>query len=123
MNSRLIRVPELTDELIGEIGRIGRLRSPAEACGMLAEAPDDSPLRIIELPNRSMNPTEEYEVWGKDLGLAIEPYSGYDVAALWHTHPKGTLGPSQTDLMNVIEAVPMLLVTLLADGVNIPEWF
>lgn len=123
MTGDLVRVPELTDMLVDEIGRIGKLRSPAEACGMLLEALDDRPMRAIELPNRSLAPNGEYELRGEDMRVALESYPDYRPVALWHTHPGGTLGPSQADLANVIEGVPMLIVTLLADGRVVPEWF
>lgn len=123
MTGDLVRVPELTDSIVDEIGRTGRLRSPSEACGMLAEAPDGQSMRVIELPNRSLTPNAEYEMRGEDMRVALESYPEWGVVALWHTHPGGTLGPSQADLANVIEWVPMLIVTLMPDGRNIPEWF
>lgn len=92
-------------EDIAEIVRLGTLRSPREACGLLLTRHDAGP-RIAEVPNRAT--TLNDVLMGRDeiqiaLAELLGPPPGYegDLGAelvLWHTHPSGNVGPSRTDM-------------------------
>lgn len=92
-------------EDIAEIVRLGTLRSPREACGLLLTRHDAGP-RIVEVPNRASDPTHDVIMDGPDLQMALaeliggHPYEGNLQAdlVLWHTHPSGNVGPSRTDM-------------------------
>lgn len=119
----------LTKPILGEVERIGRKRAPSEACGLILPPVGDTAerpgigSRVIELPNRSMNPRDEYELWGDDATLAIEHWVGragvtqthMDSIVVWHTHPGGTVGPSRGDLDHRPQDLSMVVVTLLPE--------
>lgn len=68
-----------------------------------------------ELQNVSADPTHSYEF---DPGVQAESWArvegwGYEVLAVWHTHPEGPAGPSSTD---IAFAMPWLLYPVLSPG-------
>lgn len=125
VGSESLSVPELTGTALEAIGRIGRARFPREACGLLLPHPDALDRVVIELPNRSLNPEWEYQFTGDDAGmeLAAGKWNHHDDVAIWHTHPHGSIGPSDQDIMRKLTDINYLVVALLDDGSNIPEWF
>jgi len=119
----------LVDEaLIAEIVRIGEVRKPAEACGVLLPVPDSRGNHVIELPNRSMNAQSSFEIWPDDIEQVLHDWvesvhpSYLDKIAVWHTHPRGGVGPSRGDMQNKIDGVPYLVVALRTEG-PVPLWF
>lgn len=109
-----------------EIDRLGRHRKPTEACGILLTRPRitaDGVSWIIELPNRSKIPRNSYEINPDDLKLAMANIPA-DLAAVWHTHPGGLVGPSAGDIAcrPDPEIIKMLVVALTDDG-PVPTWF
>lgn len=119
----------LTKPILAEIERIGRRRAPSEACGLVLPLPGDTSrrsgiaARVIELPNRSMSPRDEYELRGSDIELALEHWMGrddvtqdhVDSMVVWHTHPNGQVGPSRGDLDYKPGGLSMIVVTLLPE--------
>jgi len=126
--SESLRLPRLMGDSLAVIGRIGRARSPAEACGLLLPHPDALDRVVIELPNRSLTPDREYEFRAEDAGIELAAgrwewdVDGFGVV-IWHTHPAGLIGPSEQDVMRKISDVDYLVVALDNDGSNIPTWF
>lgn len=110
----------LEDSMVMEMARIGELRRPAEACGILL------PYRVknhqvIELPNRSKTPHNEVLMTGTDIMLELEvlfgdadqlPENFADELTFWHTHPGGNLGPSSYDMEHKPRIGKSLVVTL-----------
>lgn len=119
-------MPELSDRSLQEIEKIGRLRIPTEACGLLLEIPHTDSTgrttRVLEIPNRSPLPHNSYVMDSDDIRLVMEGKPDQLVAA-WHTHPGGLIGPSLADMRErPPESVPMLVVALTEDG-PVPSWF
>jgi proteasome lid subunit RPN8/RPN11 len=125
MSSRVIPVA-LTPEMVAEVGRIGELRSPTEACGLVLPRPLKGRW-IVELPNRSLE-ADSYELWSDDIACVLESWleeaAEQDWARLtvWHTHPAGNVGPSRSDLECKRPEVSYLVVALTPDG-PVPTWF
>lgn len=120
-------------ELVERIARIGRERYPNEACGLLLPVPVRG-FQVLEVPNRSTSPEEEFIMWGSDMMLVLEPlFPDADLLetliseqglTAWHTHPGGNIGPSKADLENKPAKLRSLVVTLLEDGRRpVATWF
>lgn len=119
----------LEEDMVMEIARIGDLRSPSEACGLLLPTPVNG-VQIIELPNRSMTPQDDFEMRGTDMLMALEqvfqgdfPEQLIDSLTAWHTHPGGNLGPSRFDMKNRPARLKSLVVTLYPDRPPQATWF
>lgn len=119
----------LTDVMLEKINVIGRLRSPAEACGIILPYPlqgETSESQIVELPNRSLEPAS-YKIATEDIRLAIGEYLSdrlyVEQLGTWHTHPAGNVGPSRSDLQKRQDELSYLVVALQDDGTAIPSWF
>jgi len=109
-----------------EIERLGKLRAPNEACGILLDMPwkkaDGSISFVKELPNRALD-EGRYRVDPDDIRLVLEGLEEVEDVAVWHTHPSGLIGPSQRDMVNRPPAdIWMLVVSLLPDGA-VATWF
>jgi proteasome lid subunit RPN8/RPN11 len=119
------RLLGLLDQSLPEIEKLGQLRAPTEACGLLLDTPvlrAGQVTHVIELPNRSLEPSS-YEVLASDIRLAMEGIEDVEDAAVWHTHPSGHIGPSRLDMQNrPTQTIPMLVVALTPDG-PIATWF
>lgn len=119
-------MPELSEASLLEIARLGGLRFPNEACGLLLEIPyrdgHGRMTHIVELPNRSLRPSDSYMMSQDDLRLTMEDKPDQKVAA-WHTHPGGLVGPSAKDMQaRPPDEIPMLVVAMTDYG-PVPAWF
>jgi proteasome lid subunit RPN8/RPN11 len=119
----------LSEKILAEIVDLGLLRYPMEACGVLLPPPTHYS-QVIELPNRSKNGHDSYEIWPADVRVAIENWAKSvdedqrNRIAIWHTHPQGNVGPSRGDLHNRIEGATYLVVALdITTGLGTPSWF
>jgi len=117
----------LTDELVAQIGRIGKLRLPTEACGVILPELFHG-RQVIELPNRSALPHDNYTFTVEDLSLELKPWfqsvdrERWNDPVIWHTHPKGNIGPSKADMQFKIPELSYLVVALTPEG-PVPTWF
>jgi proteasome lid subunit RPN8/RPN11 len=92
--------------------------SDLERCGILFGIIDGTTAYVAgcaELQNVSSDPAHSYEF---DAHVQAKSWSrvenwGYDVLAVWHTHPEGPAGPSGTD---IAFAMPWLLYPVLSPG-------
>ena len=97
-----MRPASATPEVIDQILVIGQKRQPNEACGVIL--PHDL---VVELPNVAKNPTEAYEIDNEDLVKVLVPLLQSEDEGdlqrsdiiIWHTHPSGSVGPSEADMM------------------------
>ena len=118
----------LTPDMLVEIGRIGELRKPNEACGVLLPIPMRN--RVVwEVPNRAEDGTDKFEMHSDDVVIMLEEwaadnaqYAVWENIVLWHTHPSGSIGPSKADLENKIEKCGNLVVSLTDSG-PVATWF
>jgi proteasome lid subunit RPN8/RPN11 len=109
----------LEDSMVMEMARIGELRKPNEACGILLPYKVKQH-QVIELPNRSKTPHDEVLMTGEDVLLELEAIFGDDglpegfaeSLTFWHTHPGGNLGPSKYDMKHKPNIGKSLVVTL-----------
>lgn len=124
-------VAVLEVEMIEEIARFGRLRAPAEACGLLLPAPIEGRW-VWELPNRSKKPHTSFEMQGPDMILLLESLFKQNLDLIetliptltaWHTHPAGNVGPSLFDLRNKPAHFKSLVVSLPKQGKPLATWY
>lgn len=112
----------VTDADVAEIIRIGILRAPNEACGLLVTAPH-LPKRVEEVPNRSTEPLDSCYMLDPDIRFAIkalvgDPEGQEELLAkhlvVWHTHPGGKIGPGRMDMefKRKLRGTRCLVVTL-----------
>lgn len=106
----------LTPEVVAEIARIGNLRLPAEACGVLLPYSWRGQ-QVWEMPNRSKTPHNTFAMKSDDIVVTLTDWSreenlGWESLTLWHTHPTGSSSPSKADLENRTEHCGNLLVGL-----------
>lgn len=111
-------------QIVEAIAQLGRLRQPAEACGLLLPTPVKGK-QVIEIPNRAKRSHDTFEMAGADMMMELEKLMSWesietllqkkDITA-WHTHPSGGLGPSSMDLKYKAPNMRNLVVTLFEDG-------
>lgn len=118
-DERSVVIPAISERALAEIARIGHLRAPNEACGLLLVTPHRG-RSVIELPNRSLKPLDSYLFHGSDARIELEGYE--DGFVIWHTHPGGGIGPSRED-MRSRHANFWYLVVALTDNGPIPTFF
>lgn len=108
----------LETSIVQEIARIGELRRPNEACGVLLPFPwRGQP--VWELPNRALKPHDSFLMTSEDVVLQLQGWidenpeaAKWENMTFWHTHPSGNTGPSQEDLDNRIINCGNLVVSL-----------
>lgn len=118
----------MTPAIVSEIARIGELRKPNEACGVLLPVPMRG--RVVwEIPNRAEDGREAFVMHSDDVVIMLQDWVDQNVehavwenVVLWHTHPSGSVGPSRADLDNRIEKCGNLVVALTPDG-PVATWF
>lgn len=112
---------------LAEIEKIGKLRAPVEACGVLLDMawrkPDGSPSWVKELPNRSTEGSGTYRIDPADIRMVLDGLEEVEDVAIWHTHPSGLIGPSRFDMKNRPDPnIYMVVISLTEDG-PVASWF
>lgn len=105
------------DQIDQELLRLTLLRAPNEAVGLIL-----SDGRVVELVNRSDNPTSNFSVARDDLLELVRNDPSPLEVSLWHSHPAGGLGPSRIDLQNKTPLKSHLVVSLV-DGAIVSSWY
>lgn len=129
--------PDQLEADVEVISTIGLIRAPREACGLLLPTPMPTPLptatnlvesRVVELPNLTDElDTQSCTMSGSDMVGAIQGWYDYHNLKLaeqkieviiWHTHPRGNVGPSRADLAtrNDHPDLRCLVVALTSEG-------
>lgn len=108
----------VTDRVVAQIARCGITRKPEEACGLVfADG------RVLELQNETeldrtcnwrFGPVTSVVRQIREAG--IEDFMFETSYLVWHTHPRGLIGPSSEDLRHRVKGVEYLVVTLTEDG-------
>lgn len=117
---------DLTDKLLDDIAEIGRKRMPAEACGVLLPKAWRG-RQVWEMPNRSMEPQTSFAFKSSDIMVELEGWvannpEDWDNIVIWHTHPRGGIGPSREDMRGKLPKVGHLVVSLTESG-PVPTWY
>lgn len=125
----------LEEKLVSRIADIGKSRSPNEACGIMLPT-EINGVQVIELENLSDSPHDSFEVHGDsilDAVLQVVPdlldwpnaqaKTFLQDLTVWHTHPKGNVGPSRFDLKNKPANLHSLVVSLDPLGGHLATWF
>lgn len=119
--------------MVSEMGMIGKMRLPNEACGILLPYAVGG-RQVLEVPNRATMPHDSFTMMGEDIALTLEmlfehtPMSDRDVEKLlgelvyWHTHPRGNVGPSKGDLQNKLPGSRNIVVAI-HDDEALATWF
>jgi proteasome lid subunit RPN8/RPN11 len=109
-----------------EIEKLGKLRAPSEACGVLLDMPwrkaDGSMSFVKELPNRAMA-DGTYRVDAGDIRMVLDGLEEVEDVAVWHTHPSGFIGPSKGDMQNRPDPNIFMLVVALTEHGPVATWF
>lgn len=108
----VILTPDLVDELVA----LGESRRPAEACGVVI------PYRwrgqqVWEMPNRAKRPHDTFEMHSSDIGVALGEWQedtqlDWGLITIFHTHPSGSLTPSEADMKHRVPNCGNLLIGL-----------
>lgn len=116
----------ITDEALEEIERLGHLRAPAEACGLLLPVPLTSrsgeTRTVIEMPNRSPRPQDSYYFTTDDVRIELgtwitsQPRQVLNDIVVWHTHPGGNIGPSRDDMKQKHNGTTYAVIALTREG-------
>lgn len=94
--------PSLTEEVVEEIRGYGRAKMPQEACGIVLPTG-----LVVEFANHAAEPEHNYVIQLSEISefvnnwltVAEVPAGVVQVGFIvWHTHPSGFVGPSQTDI-------------------------
>jgi proteasome lid subunit RPN8/RPN11 len=101
------------DVIVPQIMEIGLRRAPNEACGIVV--PDlDVPAAdwVHELQNRSSDPLTSYEIDTATIKQLVDDPDAWADVLVWHTHPKGGVGPSKGDMESKVQGLRYLVVAL-----------
>lgn len=107
--------------LIQEIYRLGQKASPKETCGVILPTPFNG-VQVIEVENLAGDPENHFHTTGREIMIAIYEWlinatvEESRSIILWHTHPKGGIGPSTNDLRKKVVDGYHLVVSLTDDG-------
>ena len=87
--------------------------SPIECCGIYTDMGE-----VICVRNVSESPHDSYVMDKEQVVDLFEAREDLQIEALgnkvgvWHTHPKGLVGPSREDLQTKVEGLNYLVVTI-----------
>lgn len=104
------------DVVIPRIMELGMQEAPKEACGIVIpdlEVPPDQ--WIHSLVNRSPAPENSYAIDPETIRQLVSDLQGKHLWAdvlIWHTHPRGNVGPSQGDIEAKVQGLNYLVVSL-----------
>lgn len=114
----------LVDGVIDRIVDIGKQRVPNEACGVIL-----SDGRVVELPNVSHLPEDSYTMRSEDMeAVLIEKANPlehvvHEDFVVWHTHPRGQVGPSPADMHTRVPHIQYLVVSWDSEGNVFPALY
>lgn len=114
-------LPLIEGHLRQSLLRRSLISLPREAVGIIYKG------QVYSLNNASPNPENSFEVLlpqFKRLVLMLEvPRDQIDEEViLWHSHPKGGVGPSREDMKNRTPLRHHLVVSVV-DGDIVPTWY
>lgn len=109
VETQRIVLPTL-DTALERVFELGMEGAPEEVCGLIVN--ETTGVQVIPLTNRSEDPFNSYVIDNQTLRqLALKPMTWAHVA-VYHTHPRGKVGPSPQDLEARISSVKYVVVTI-----------
>lgn len=94
------------------IRAIGIECAPEEACGILVQESFEE-WRVVQLKNRAEDTTTGYKIDPETIGQIVKnPDAWYNKTQVWHTHPGGTVGPSEMDMRTKVDKVRYVVVSI-----------
>lgn len=113
-----VNVP-LVEEVRKTLMNRARYSYPMEACGFIMNSADpDTGQWVLDVPNVSKRPRHSFEM---DHNYQLLAVSNEDVIyGMWHTHPSGPDGPSDTDVKFAPPGLRCFVAT--RNGVFEYEW-
>jgi len=105
------------DVIVPHILAIGMEENPYEACGVIVPKVEEAPLSWVKkMLNRADNPFNSYKLDPATITQLVEDLGSDDPAwanvIVWHTHPSGSVGPSQGDMEYRVEGLKYLVVSV-----------
>ncbi len=90
--------------IVAELATQAEDASPAEACGFVAVDQAGTAVRMYAVPNRAAG-LGAYTIDPADLFAVISDTErrGWEIGAIYHSHPSGPSRPSRTDLDSAID--------------------
>lgn len=96
------------DELRDVLAHLGRQSAPLEACGVAVPLAGGS-WAVVDFINHSPEPERSWRAPGKEVAEALRiacaegsffgaPPLQEEPPVVWHTHPRGNVGPSEEDM-------------------------
>lgn len=88
-----------------------RYAYPLEVCGFIMNSADpDTEQFVLEVPNVARNPRHSWAIDANYQRMAMENASDL-LFGVWHTHPCGPDGPSETDKRYIIPDLRFFVAT------------
>src|SRR5258706_10406244 len=109
--SQLTLCPEHRQTMLDHVQRLW----PEEACGILA-GPGQQVERVYLIENAHHSPTDYYMDPMQQINAMLEiEAAGWDISAIFHSHPSGPARPSATDIDRALYPDAVYLI-LAPDG-------
>jgi proteasome lid subunit RPN8/RPN11 len=128
MSARPFRLLHVPEELFAEMVRHAEAEAPLECCGLLAGMAEGEGGRVLgryPLINAAASPVE-YLSEPRAMFEAFRDMrgKGWDVLAVYHSHPTSAPVPSRTDLArNYSPEVVNLIVSLSSSPPTVRGWW
>jgi proteasome lid subunit RPN8/RPN11 len=103
--------PEMTEQIVAH----AQAGYPEEVCGLVAGR-DGAALAVCAGRNVSPTPTVAYEMDVETLMRMVEwEDAGLELLAIYHSHPQGPEGPSETDVAQATYPNAAYIIVSLAE--------
>jgi proteasome lid subunit RPN8/RPN11 len=105
----------LPDALVEQLVAHARAGYPEEVCGLVAGR-GGAAVAVYPGRNISLSPRVAYEMDVETLARLIEfEEAGLELLAIYHSHPHGPEGPSETDIEKATYPEAAYIIVSLAD--------
>lgn len=108
-------LPDIQGPINRQLLQITKSRLPLEAGGLIVGD------RVIEITNHAVK-EDSFEFHREEIIEALKGVEDIESVAIWHSHPKGGIGPSRIDMQQKTSFTYHLVVALVNDEL-IPTWY
>lgn len=98
------------DEVVEQITQWGIEHAPQEVCGLIHTRRDG--FMVYRVTNIAADPCREYTFDASELVEVMAEVPTRNDVICWHTHPGGTVGPSEGDVRRKVRGVRYLVVAI-----------